>query len=113
MPNSNTEMNTHSTISPSLLISACVSLLFVGAIPSHAEETTDRVSSIRVPGASKVFKAQSGADGAIHLLFDADNGPQYVKSRDGGVTFSAPIAVVDKAAQKPGLKFSAWDFAVA
>ena len=113
MPNSNTEMNTHSNILPSLLLSACVSLLFVGAIPSHAEETTDRVSSIRVPGGSKVFKAQSGTDGTIHLLFDADKGPQYVKSQDGGLTFSAPMAVVDAAAQKPGLKFSAWDFTVA
>ncbi len=113
MPNSNTEMNTHSNISPSLLIGACVSLLFIGAIPSHAEETTDRVSSIQVPGTSKVFKAQSGADGTIHLLFDAADGPQYMKSRDGGLTFSSPISVVDKAAQKPGLKFSAWDFTVA
>lgn len=113
MPNSNTEMKTHSNISPSLLISACVSLLFVGAFPSHAEETTDRISSIQVPGVSKVFKAQSGVDGTIHLLFDAADGPQYVKSRDGGLTFSSPVAVVDKAAQKPGLKFSAWDFTVA
>ena len=60
-----------------------------------------------------MFKAQSGADGTIHLLFDTANDPQYVKSRDGGLTFSAPIAVVDAAAQKPGLKFSAWDLAVA
>jgi hypothetical protein len=82
-------------------------------LASHADETASRVSSIQVPGTSKVFKAQSGADGTIHLLFDAADGPQYVKSRDGGLTFSPPIAVVDKAAQKPGLKFSAWDFTVA
>jgi hypothetical protein len=60
-----------------------------------------------------VFKAQSGADGTIHLLFDAADGPQYVKSEDGGLTFSAPIAIVDAAARKPGLKFSAADLAVA
>jgi len=37
----------------------------------------------------------------------------YLKSKDGGLTFGSPIAVVDAAAQKPGLKFSAWDLAVA
>jgi hypothetical protein len=59
-----------------------------------------------------MFKAQTGKDGTIHLLFDSDEGPQYVQSRDSGVTFSAPIAVVDVASRKPGLKFTAWDLAV-
>jgi hypothetical protein len=94
-------------------ISVCVCLLFVGMLTSRAAETASRVSSIRVPGASKVFKAQSGADGTIHLLFDGADGPRYVRSLDGGLTFSAAVAVVDTAAQKPGLKFSAWDMAVA
>src|SRR5439155_16837718 len=31
---------------------------------------------------------------------------------DSGRTFSPPISIVDAAAQKPGLKFSAWDLAV-
>ena len=133
MPNSNIEMNTHSNISlsqlfggfvaagrechrrnkPALIAGTCVCLLLASMLASHADETASRVSSIQVPGTSKVFKAQSGADGTIHLLFDAADGPQYVKSRDGGLTFSSPNAVVDAAAQKPGLKFSAWDFAVA
>jgi hypothetical protein len=81
-------------------------------VAAQARGVTNRVSVSRVPGAAKVLKAQSGADGAIHLLFDGDSGPQYVKSADGGLTFSAPIAVVDAAAQKPGLKFSGWDLAV-
>jgi hypothetical protein len=104
-------MNTHSKTA--LGINACICLLLVAVPASHADETESRVSSIRVPGVSKVFKAQCGTDGTIHLLFDAAGGPQYVKSRDGGLTFSAPIAVVDAAVQKPGLKFSAWDLAVA
>lgn len=89
-----------------------LSLFFACTLASHAAEMSNRVSAIRVPGASKIFKAQSGPDGTIHLLFDADDGPQYVQSRDSGVTFSAPTAVVDAAARKPGLKFSAWDLAV-
>jgi len=109
--NSNPEMNTHSKTA--LAINACICLLLVAVPASHADETASRVSSIQVPGVSKVFKAQRGADGAIHLLFDADGGPRYVKSQDDGLTFSSPIQVVDAAAQKPGLKFSAWDFTVA
>lgn len=133
MPNSNTKMNTHSNIPISQFINgvaaggqegtrrnktaraigACLGLLLASMFATHADETARRVSSLQVAGASKVFKAQSGADGTIHLLYDADGGPQYVKSQDGGLTFSAPIVVVDQAARKPGLEFSAWDLAVA
>lgn len=91
---------------------ATLVLICVLAISTYTAETADRVSVNRVPDASKVFKAQRGTDGTIHLLFDADDGPRYVKSKDDGITFSAPIPVVDSAAQKPGLKFSAWDLAV-
>lgn len=76
----------------------------------HAQ--ADRIKVIQVPGASKIFKAQSGKDGTIHLLFDSEDGPQYVQSRDAGVTFSKPLAVVDAASRRPGLKFTAWDLAI-
>jgi hypothetical protein len=95
-------------------IAAAVALLFfVSVITTHAAENTNRVSAIRVPGALKVVKAQLGADGTIHVLANADSGPQYLKTADGGRTFSTPIAVMDAAAQKPGLKFEGVDLAVA
>ena len=75
-----------------------------------SSDTVGRVSTIRVPGASKIVKAETDASGAIHLVFD--DGPRYVKSEDGGRTFGRPISIIDAAAQKPGLKFSAWDMAV-
>ena len=90
-----------------------VSVISLAAIPAHAGENAVRVSTVRVPGAMNVIKAQAGADGTVHLVGDADGGPQYLKSLDGGRTFGTPIAMVDAAAQKPGLKFSAWDLAVA
>jgi hypothetical protein len=80
-------------------------------LTSQAGEATGRVSTVRVPATSKIMKAQRGADGTIHLLFEAADGPKYVKSGDGGATFSAPLAVVDPASLKPGLKFSTWDLA--
>src|SRR5688572_5578984 len=74
-----------------------------------ASDVANRVSAIRVPGASNVIKAQSGADGAIHLLFDGEGGPFYARSQEDRRTFSAPLAIVDATAKKPGLKFDAWD----
>src|SRR5260221_133301 len=95
----------------------CVGLVALGLflhsiLATHGGEITNRVSAIRVPGISKVVKAQRGFDGTTHLLFDSADGPQYAKSRDGGLTFSAPIPVVDAAARKPGLEFYGEDLAV-
>src|SRR5258705_13864373 len=89
---------------PGLALSV-LSIFFV--VVAHASDLASRVSTIRVPGASKVFKARSGPDGTIHLLFDGEDGPFYVRSRDDGRTFGPPLAIVDAAAKKPGLKFSA------
>jgi hypothetical protein len=98
-----------STSSKVLLV--CIWIL-LGRPGIQAAEQGNRVNVIRIPGVSKVFKAQTDKDGTVHLLFDSDQGPQYIQSRDDGATFSAPIAVVDMTSHKPGLKFSAWDFAV-
>ena len=97
--------------------STCAKVLALGlsvvAIPaSHAIESRNRVTAARIPAAGQVLKAQLGADGAIHLLLDAADGPHYVNSRDAGATFSEPTSVVDAASQKPGLKFHTEDLAV-
>lgn len=86
--------------------------LLAGLLALRAEDATNRVHVVRVPGSANVKKAQCSADGAIHLLFDAEDGPRYARSDDGGATFSAPTALVDVASQKPGLKFSGEDLAV-
>src|SRR6266581_9774573 len=91
---------------------ALLSLSFMMVVAGRASERANRVNVIRVPGDAKVVKSQLGADGAIHLLLDAENGPRYVKSTDAGVTFSAPMPIVDAALQKPGLKFQGEDLAV-
>jgi len=89
-----------------------IGLFFLWMLTSHAEQATGRVNAIRVPGAGQVRKAQLGADGTIHLLLNGADGPQYVNSRDRGLTFSAPIQIVDRAAQKPGLEFDGEDLAI-
>lgn len=95
-----------------LAISAQVCLLAFWTLASHADAAASRVTTLRVPVPGSVVKAQLGADGTIHLLLDSAGGPQYVNSRDGGASFSAPIPVVDAASQKPGLKFHSEDIAI-
>ena len=103
---------TSSSRAPACFALVALSLSFAWIPPAQSADMTNRVKVVRAPGIAKVIKAQSGSDGAIHLLFDTDDGPKYARSQDHGVTFSAPIAIVDAAAQKPGLKFSGWDLAV-
>jgi len=87
-------------------------LLLVLSGMLHAADDADRVRTIAIPGGMKAIKAVVAPDGAIHVLADSTGGPQHVMSRDGGVTFSTPIPIVDSAARKPGLEFSVWDAAV-
>ena len=91
---------------------AALGFSFAATFTSPAGERTDRVTPISVPTAGQAVKAQLGADGTIHLLLDSAGGPLYVRSQDAGATFSAPIAVVDAASQKPGLEFHVEDLAV-
>lgn len=88
------------------------SVVFLSLPTSHAEQALSRVSAIRVPGGGQVRKSQLGADGTIHLLLNGAKGPQYINSRDRGLTFSAPIPVVNREVQKPGLEFDGEDLAV-
>lgn len=95
---------------PSLAI---VALSLLSAIMSYAaDKPTNPLSVVRVPGALKVLKAQLGADGAIHLLANSESGPRYLKSEDGGLTFSTPMAIVDMTGQRRGLRFDGSDLAV-
>jgi hypothetical protein len=88
-----------------------LSVLFAAAL--QAAGPANRPKVIRVPGGdNNVVKAQVDADGTIHLLLDAEDGPRYVKSADAGVSFSAPIPIVDAASKKPGLKFQGEDLAI-
>src|SRR5947207_473347 len=98
----------HRTVSVSL----AVGLFFTAIGAGQAREQTSRVSAIRVPGDAKVVRAKLGADGIIHVLLDAEDGPRYLKSTDGGMTFSAPMTIVNAASQKPDLKFQAEDLAI-
>ncbi len=84
----------------------------VVSMAAHAGESPDRISVMRVPGASKIIKALTGSDGTIHLLTDSADGPKYFFSNDSGATFSAAMPVIDAGSRKPGLEFHGEDIAV-
>lgn len=70
------------------------------------------VRTIPVPDSQKPAVARIGFDGAIHLVFDTAEGPQYSTTVDNGDTFSRPLAVVDRNSSLPGLQFSACDMTI-
>jgi hypothetical protein len=82
----------------------------LGGLPPAAP--AGEVTTIAVPSGGKPVAAKTDAQGTIHLLYASSDGPQYVKSTDGGKSFNQPIAVVDQKSQRPGLEFTAWDMAV-
>jgi hypothetical protein len=85
---------------------------FTGIVVAAELGSNDRVSIVRVPNRGEAADAKLTSDGTIHLLYNSDDIPYYVKSSDYGATFSAPIPVVDQESRKPGLIFSGSAMAV-
>jgi hypothetical protein len=79
---------------------------------THAEDGASRVTTVAVPGGGKPVVARTDREGAVHLLYDSEDGPKYAKSSDGGLTFGPPIPVVGEGSRTEGLEYSAWDMAV-
>src|SRR5262245_61391407 len=91
---------------------AVLGTMFVWPAAATADDGVGRVTTVAVPALGRPVVARADAQGAIHLLCDAQGGPSYAKSTDGGVTFSPAISVVAAASQTTGLEYSAWDMAV-
>jgi hypothetical protein len=68
--------------------------------------STGNVVLVRVPNGGQAVAANITEGGTIHLLYNSGDIPYYVKSSDGGESFSSPIVVVDRASRKPALVFS-------
>jgi hypothetical protein len=87
--------------------------LFISAVSAATTSgNAGPVSIIHVPQGGEPIDAVRSADGTIHLLYNLDDIPYYVKTSDAGVTFSAALPVVNQEARKPGLKFDGWSMAV-
>jgi hypothetical protein len=77
-----------------------------------AYDGAGKVTTRATPGGGKPVMAKTDKAGAIHLLYDSEDGPKYSKSTDGGVTFGPAIPVVSGVPQSAGLEFAAWDMAL-
>lgn len=86
-------------------------MLFVAAF-ANAAESGNRVTVVAAADRRQPIVAKIDAEGTIHLLCDAADGPWYAKSTDGGVTWSASMPVVDAQSRRPGLEFKVSDMAV-
>jgi hypothetical protein len=91
---------------------ALLSTFLFGPPATTANDEAGKVTTVAVPGGGKPVVAKTDKEGVIHLLYDSEHGPQYVKSSDGGLTFSSPISVVGEGPRTEGLEYSAWDMAV-
>jgi hypothetical protein len=65
-----------------------------------------------VPENGRPVTARIDRTGTVHLLYDSVDGPKYARSQDSGVTFGAPVPVVETARRPEGFEFSASDMAV-
>ncbi len=97
--------------SPLTTAIAAFGLLLVARSTTRAAEETAGVMVQAAPG-GKPVAARCDAQGAIHLVCNSPDGPRYLKSADGGKTFSEPISLIDQESRKPGLEFDVWDLAV-
>lgn len=79
---------------------------------TNADDGADRVTTRPLPGQGRPVVARTDAEGAIHLLYDSEDGPRYAKSADNGVKFGPAIAVLGEESRQAGLEYAAWDMAV-
>jgi hypothetical protein len=100
------------TVSQARSAFVLVGTLFFCLPVTNADDGSSKVTTVAVPGGGKPVAAKTDKEGAIHLLYDSEDGPEYVKSSDGGLTFSPPISVVGDGPRTVGLEYSAWDMAV-
>jgi hypothetical protein len=91
---------------------ALLSTLFFCRPATNADDGTGKVTTVAVPGGGKPVVAKTDKVGAIHLLYESEDGPKYAKSSDSGLTFGPPMFVVGEGPRTEGLEYSAWDLAV-
>lgn len=94
----------------SALTVICVGLFVPTA--ASAQDAASRVTTIETPERGRPVLAKRDDEGVIHLLYEAPQGPWYVKTADEGKSFSTPLPVVDAKVRKPGLEFKAEDMAI-
>ena len=100
------------TIQQAGSIFAFMSTMFFCPPATNADDGAGKVTTVSTPESGKPVVARTDKEGAIHLLYDTEQGPKYAKSSDGGRTFGTPISVNRERSRSEGLEYAAWDMAV-
>ena len=87
-------------------------VLVVVSVASAFAQAEERVVTVQVPGSAETVIAKSGPSGTTHVLYYAEHEPKYVRTRDGGRSFSEPVSLVDAASRREGLEYHIWDMVV-
>jgi hypothetical protein len=97
-----------------LLICAIVALSYFEWLPTarSADAGLDSVSVVSAPDGGRPVSAKVDRTGTIHLLFDAADGPRYVRITEIGRSMEPSIQIVDGQSKQPGLEFHGADLAV-
>jgi hypothetical protein len=86
--------------------------LLIGLLDGESINAANKIRTVAAPENGQPVVAKSDSEGAIHLIFQSKEGPQYGSSNDNGETFSKAISIVNHRARKPGLEFTPCDMAV-
>ncbi|HXI40609.1 MAG TPA: hypothetical protein VNH18_32995 [Bryobacteraceae bacterium] len=90
----------------------CGAIILTAWVRAAEIEPAARVAIVDVPSGGEAVEAKITARGTIHLLYNFDGIPYYVKSSNHGASFSSPLRVVNVESRKPGLVFSGEALAV-
>ena len=99
-------------IRPTTLKILVLFLFLIGCLAGSPALAAGKVTAVGVPDGGKPVVAKADAMGTIHLVYDTETGPCYVKSADNGQSFSKPIAIAGRSSVTPGLEYNAWDMAI-
>jgi hypothetical protein len=84
----------------------CGAIILTAWVCAAEIEPPARVTIVDVPNGGEAVAAKITARGTIHLLYNFDDIPYYVKSSNHGASFSSPLRVVNEESRRPGLVFS-------
>ncbi len=96
----------------SIVLLGLITATLVGLSCTATVPRDGAVQVIAVPGGGRVPDAEIDATGTIHLVYLAGHNVYYVKSIDGGQTFSKPIRVNTEADFASGGRYRGPDLAI-
>ena len=96
-----------------MIVVRALPLLFAVAVCGKCQPAAaSNVITVSVPAGGKALSAKTDAHGGVHLVYDTNQGPYYVRyDLEKRNYVNPPIPLVDAPSSRPGLEFNIWDVA--